>query len=107
MPCKQILTLFLIDDLRCGAPMPTLRRRPCFDFYEELCPVGLQQIFWKATDEVTVLPPEQIFWASQIVNRMFVVRAEPVSYTGESTFIPTLEVKSGLARKHCDPRCLC
>ena len=96
MPCKQILPSFLIDDLRCGAPMPTLRRRPCFDFYEELCHVSLEQIFWKATDEVTVLPPEQIFWSSQIVNRMFVVRAGSVSYTDESTVMPTLEVKSGL-----------
>ena len=57
MPCKQILPSFLIDDLRCGAPMPTLRRRPCFDFYEELCHVSLKQIFCKATDEGTMLPP--------------------------------------------------
>ncbi|CAK0851164.1 unnamed protein product [Prorocentrum cordatum] len=95
IPFSNILPKFINEDLRCEALIPFLKSHPFFDFYMVICPVGMRQICCNATEEISMLPQEELFWNGQPVNRMFFVRVGSVSYTDDNTDIPTLEVKVG------------
>jgi hypothetical protein len=95
IPFSSILPRFINEDLRCEALIPFLKVHPFFDFYQVICPVGMRQICCNDTEEVSMLPQEQMFWNGQPVNRMFFVRVGSVFYTDDNTDIPTLEVKVG------------
>ncbi|CAK0824234.1 unnamed protein product, partial [Prorocentrum cordatum] len=86
---------FIIEDLRCEALVPFLRAHPFFDFYAVVCPVGMRQLCCLATEEVSMLPQEQMFWGGQPVNRMLFVRVGSVFYKDDHTDIETLQVKVG------------
>ncbi|CAK0814864.1 unnamed protein product [Prorocentrum cordatum] len=95
IPFSNILPKFINEDLRCEALIPFLKAHPFFDFYMVICPVGMRQICCNATEEISMLPQEELFWNGQPVNRMFFVRVGSVFYTDDNTDIPTLEVKVG------------
>jgi len=95
IPGCNSLPKFIIEDLRCEALIPFLRAHPFFDFYAVICPVGMRQICCLATDEVSMLPLEQMFWGGQPVNRMLFVRVGSVFYKDDNTDIDTLQVKVG------------
>jgi hypothetical protein len=95
IPCMRVLPKPVREELRYEAFIPWLKTHPFFDFYKELCPVGMRQICASATDEVSMLPLEELFWNGQSVNRMFFVRIGSVSYChGDCRMLP-LEVRAG------------
>jgi hypothetical protein len=95
IPCLLLLPKSIREELRSQAFMPLLKAHPFFDFYMQLCPVGMRQICASATDEVSMLPLEEIFWHGQNVNRMFFVRVGSVSYCHRVHRILPLEVRAG------------
>jgi hypothetical protein len=95
MPCMLFLPKAIREELRYEAFMPWLKAHPFFDFYMQACPVGMRQICASATDEVSMLPLEEIFWDGQSVNRMFFVRIGLVSYCHRDHRISPLDVRQG------------
>ncbi|CAK0862028.1 unnamed protein product, partial [Prorocentrum cordatum] len=95
IPCMHLLPKAIREELRYEALMPLLKAHPFFDFYMELCPVGMRHICVSATDEVSMLPLEELFWHGQSVNRMFFVRIGLVSYCHRDHSTLPLEVRAG------------
>lgn len=95
IPCMNLLPKPIREELRYEAFMPWLKAHPFFDVYMELCPVGMRQICVGATDEVSMLPLEELFWKGQIVNRMFFVRIGLLYYCHRDHAKLPLEVRPG------------
>jgi len=95
IPCMQLLPKAIREELRHEALMPFLKTHPFFNFYMELCPVGMRHVCARATDEVSMLPLEEMFWHGQSVNRMFFVRIGMVSYCHRGHKTLPLEVTAG------------
>jgi len=95
IPSMLLLPKAIREELRFEAFMPWLRTHPFFEFFMELCPVGMRQICASATDEVSMLPLEELYWHGQSVNRMFFVRVGRVSYCHRDAKLLPLEVRAG------------
>ncbi|CAK0910814.1 unnamed protein product [Prorocentrum cordatum] len=95
MPCMKLLPKAIREELRYEAFTPLLKAHPFFDFYMQACPVGMRQICASATDEVSMLPLEEMFWDGQSVNRMFFVRVGLVSYCHRDHRTSPLDVRQG------------
>jgi hypothetical protein len=93
--CMHLLPKAIREELRYEALMPLLKANPFFDFYMELCPVGMRHICVSATDEVSMLPLEELFWHGQNVNRMLFVRIGLLSYCHRDHSVLPLEVRAG------------
>jgi len=95
IPCMVLLPKPIREELRYQAFMPWLTSHPFFNTYMELCPEGMRQMCIKATDEVSMLPLEDLFWNGQSVNRMLFVRVGLLSYCHRDHITSPLEVKVG------------
>jgi hypothetical protein len=95
IPCMLTLPKAIREELRYEAFTPWLKKHPFFESYMELCPAGMRQICVSATDEVSMLPLEDLFWNGQTVNRMFFVRVGFVAYCHRNHMILPLEVTPG------------
>jgi hypothetical protein len=95
IPCILLLPKPIREELRFEAFRPWLTGHPFFHTYMELCPEGMRQMCIKATDEVSMLPLEELFWNGQAVNRMIFVRVGSLSYCHRDHITSPLKVERG------------
>lgn len=93
IPCVNILPKAIREELRYEAFFPFLTSHPFFEYYSELCPMGLRHICTSAVEEESLLPLEELFWHGHAVNRMIFVRAGLLYY--DSGACKPIEVQPG------------